>query len=291
MSTQVQGAQNEGTPAATENPVLIAGKDENSNIRIPLVLLANGHLVVEVSDRLDTTAGPSTLGDLNAAASISTVGMGQCVFALDDSAFVGIFEFQGLVGDTWRRIDAKQSALKGYKAVWTVNGSINGDNYMVHCSGMSKCRIIITSYTSGSVSVVAIEASQADGLRNFLNRSPNVFNTVAASAAGDTAIWTPANGRKFRLQRMMISITDNATQTTSGVVTIKLRDNTTDLNLTHSVFVPASLLDTTGVLYVSPWIDLGDGILSAAANNVLNVNLSNALLTGVVRVIVAGMEE
>jgi hypothetical protein len=35
---------------------------------------------------------------------------------------------------------------------------------------------------------------------------PNVFKTATASAAGNTALWAPASGKKFRLMRFMIQV-------------------------------------------------------------------------------------
>jgi hypothetical protein len=124
-----------------------------------------------------------------------------------------------------------------------------------------------------------------------LQRTPFVFKTVQATASGSTALWTPAAGRKFRLMRYSVFVTDNAIRAAAGVLTVSLLDSAADIAQDHDIFVPSSALDTTGALYSSGWIDLGNGVLSAAANNVLNVNLSAALTAGNVRVIACGTEE
>ncbi|SRR5216683_598162 len=121
--------------------------------------------------------------------------------------------------------------------------------------------------------------------------TPNVFNTVATAAAGNTALWTPAAGKKFRLMRYMVSVTDNATQAVLGTLTVSLNDAGAAIGQAHDVFVPAVGLVNTGSLYGSPWIDLGNGILSAAINQALNVNLSAALTAGTARVLCCGREE
>ena len=125
---------------------------------------------------------------------------------------------------------------------------------------------------------------------------PYVFKTVQANALGDTALWTPASGKKFRLMRLYVMVPTNCTIAARGVLTILLRDGTTALAVAMDVWlgqtapvetasnIPPQALD-------SGWIDLGVGILSAAPNNVLNVNLSAALASGNVRVMVAGTEE
>ena len=122
-------------------------------------------------------------------------------------------------------------------------------------------------------------------------RTPNIFRTATATASGDTAVWTPAASKKFRLMGFLIEATQDAATAGGAVITIALRDATTALNLTVSVFVPAVAATTLGAGYSSEWIDLGNGPLSAAANNVLNVNLSAALTSGTVRVIAIGTEE
>ena len=52
--------------------------------------------------------------------------------------------------------------------------------------------------------------------------------------------------------------------------------------------IPAATGAAFGSGDESPWIDLGNGFLSSAANNVLNLNLSFALTGGVVNVIACG---
>ena len=122
-------------------------------------------------------------------------------------------------------------------------------------------------------------------------RTPVIFKSVQANAAGNTALWTPAAGTKFRLMRYRVEVTGNATLAAGAVLTIKLLDAAADTNQTSDSFVPGAAVSTQGCQYQSGWIDLGNGLLSAAANNVLNVNLSAALTAGNVRVDAIGTEE
>jgi hypothetical protein len=123
-------------------------------------------------------------------------------------------------------------------------------------------------------------------------RTPAVFKTINTAANGNTAIWTPAAGTKFRLMRYQVIVTGNAATAGGAVVTVSLNDAGGDIGQAHDLFIPnAAPAAPFGTLYVSPWIDLGNGVLSAAANNVLNVNLSAALTAGKVRVIACGTEE
>ena len=122
-------------------------------------------------------------------------------------------------------------------------------------------------------------------------RTPSSFKSATATASGNTAVWTPGSSKKFRLMRYRVEVTANAAQATGGVITLQFQDNTTALALSHSVFVPATAGATMSGSYISGWIDLGNGILSSTANNVLNINLSAALTSGTVAVIACGTEE
>lgn len=128
-----------------------------------------------------------------------------------------------------------------------------------------------------------------DGTNSVQLRTPNVFRTVSATASGNTAAWTPAGGKKFRLMRLGIDVTGNSSTVGGAVIVISFQDSAADINVTFSVFVPTAAL--TGLALYTQTVDLGNGFLSAAANNVLNVNLSAALATGAVRVRMEGTEE
>lgn len=87
-------------------------------------------------------------------------------------------------------------------------------------------------------------------------RTPTTFKNFsdAAIGAGEVAIWTPAAGKKFRLMGYVV---------TQGVATglVTLRDNTAGTTI---LTIPPH---TIGVALAGP--NMGNGILSAAANNVL----------------------
>jgi hypothetical protein len=83
----------------------------------------------------------------------------------------------------------------------------------------------------------------------------NVFKSVNALAiTSEATVWTPASGKKFRLMGFVL---------TQGVLTgaVTLRDNTAGATI---LVIPPQ---TAGVS--SPPANLGNGYLSAAANNVL----------------------
>ncbi|MGI8467733.1 MAG: hypothetical protein ACR2N3_04705 [Pyrinomonadaceae bacterium] len=95
---------------------------------------------------------------------------------------------------------------------------------------------------------------QSNGAGNFdAVRTVKVFKPLTAvSIAAEAAVWTPAAGKKFRLMGGVI--------TTSVAGNITFKDNTAGTTI---MVVPV----TAGVPVVIP--PMGNGILSAAANNVL----------------------
>lgn len=142
-----------------------------------------------------------------------------------------------------------------------------------------------------TVTQIEAIAGLSNGQTIDIARVANVFKGVQANASGDTAVWTPAAGKKFRLQGFRIQIGGDATISPAATVTFVLRDNVTAIAFTKIViYVPVAV--TPGEVYQSPWLFIPNGgILSAAANNVLNMNLSAALAAGNVQVATMGTEE
>lgn len=123
-------------------------------------------------------------------------------------------------------------------------------------------------------------------------RTANVFHT--ASLAADGAIWTPsASTLKFRLMGFDISVTSEAA--ISGGATecvIALLDGSTDIGLSWTVYIPAaSVAAPFGCQKIATIALPGNGILSAAANNVLTLDVETSLTTGKFIVNAWGTEE
>ena len=95
------------------------------------------------------------------------------------------------------------------------------------------------------------------------SRTPNKFFTaqVNASTTGNSAVWTPTSGKKFRLMRFQITAQGLAA-TATGVVTVTFQDATTQINTgAYDVDVPAVANVVSGTDNISgAWIDLGNGI-------------------------------
>lgn len=136
-----------------------------------------------------------------------------------------------------------------------------------------------------------VQIGALDGTGNIQAlRTPAVFKTTTATASGNTALWTPAAGKKFRLMGYIIQVTAFAASATPAIE-ITFQDGAAAIGLGSSLSVPAVGASTGGVLLNTGDVQLGNGKLSAAANNVLNINLNAALTAGLVRVTVWGTEE
>lgn len=119
-------------------------------------------------------------------------------------------------------------------------------------------------------------------------REATVYHTAFVTASGTTAVWTPTAGTSFRLMGYSIDIAGTAAAT--GVQHIELLDSATVIK-NHLATVLQTFAPTTALQGVTISVDLGQGQLSAAPDNVLNVNLSEAMASGGVAVNVWGTEE
>jgi hypothetical protein len=147
-------------------------------------------------------------------------------------------------------------------------------------------------------------ALAALGLTHFYNpataaweraRTPTTYKYVNVStpSAGNTTVWTPTTGKKFRLMAALIVVTGNANRAAGGQVQLQLTDGaggTTIIGTT--TYVPTTSGTVMGSDFNSGWMVLpGNGYLSAAANNVLVLNTGAAITTGAVAVTAVGTEE
>ncbi len=121
-------------------------------------------------------------------------------------------------------------------------------------------------------------------------RFPTVYRSGVVTAAGSTAVWTPAAGKRFVLLGYHLFLIGNSIQAAAGVITVNLQDAATLLGLSHSIYVPSAAANIFGGTPIAT-LEFPAGITSAANNNALNVNLSAALTAGGVRSVVWGVEE
>lgn len=125
-------------------------------------------------------------------------------------------------------------------------------------------------------------------------RTPASFHNTGGAgvtAAGSTGVWTPAAGKKFRLMRYIIQITGDATVAAAGRVLVRWMDGAVSMGTGVLAWVPNVALNNGSVIWSTGWVDLGNGYLSVAANNLLNLDLSVALTAGAVSALAIGTEE
>lgn len=139
---------------------------------------------------------------------------------------------------------------------------------------------------AGSVGMVKVGTPGASvetvrGLKNFLS--------IFVTAAGDTALWAPVAGTRFRLMRYRYTLLGNSTMAAAGTLSLQLKDGAT-VAFIERMYVPAAAANVLGG-YQSPWMDLGNGWLSSALAQTLFANLSSALVTGGIQIQLAGMLE
>lgn len=120
----------------------------------------------------------------------------------------------------------------------------------------------VTSTGIPAAALLAFNGSTYDRLR-----VPIVFKAINGVAIGaEATVWTPGAGKKFRLMGFMLAVDTGAGQLT-------LRDNTA------GTIIWTTRVQQNVALITPP---LGNGILSAAANNVLTATSSVANnLTGI----------
>lgn len=89
-----------------------------------------------------------------------------------------------------------------------------------------------------------------------------------------------------------VFVSENASIASGAVVTLQFSDASSVLGIAFDTFIPTTAVTTIiGDGFESGPTNIGNGILSAAANNVLNLNVGVALATGTIRVNVWGTEE
>lgn len=117
----------------------------------------------------------------------------------------------------------------------------------------------------------------------FVSRGATVFHSVEVSAAGNTVVWTPTAGQRFVLMGATISVC--GALAVAGKLAIQLRDGAATVLGRWNAFVSDTIAGDTQM-----GADFGEGQVSAALNNALNVNLDTALASGTVAINVWGIE-
>jgi hypothetical protein len=120
-----------------------------------------------------------------------------------------------------------------------------------------------------------------------IQRTPTTWKVGNTAAAGQTALWTPTAGKKFRILGGVLMLSKEAT--CAGAFAFGLQDGA-GANVVY-FNISAVALAAIGACTIIPLALPGNGYPSTAINNVLNFNLGAALTAGLVSASVWGTEE
>jgi hypothetical protein len=122
--------------------------------------------------------------------------------------------------------------------------------------------------------MLAISAASAGPF--YYQRTPAIFRSASGSSGLNT-IWTPASAKKFRLMRYKIEAESDMHVTAATTVTLSLLDGGVGMGFQHLVYIPTTGGTALNGYWESDWIDLGNGYVSAAANNIMQLGISGPL--------------
>lgn len=261
----------------------------------------NGYYLIQTSDPANTNETPSQVavvaqanGQTSAFAGAVTKRYWQ-IKVINGNVAVTAFE---LTSSEWQ--GAPGVAINPSTGAQNLDGTAVADAVQPAAGPVQPYMNVNGNLRSGPGAVtIMLAGAGGSGGPFYFQRTPNIFKTtqVAATTSGNSAVWTPTSGKKFRLMRFQIQGV-NLVATAATVLTISFQDNTTGMTIgTYDVLLPASATATGllvgGVQFDSGWIDLGNGFISAAANNVLNLNIGATITgaTGSFRVNCCGTEE
>ncbi len=173
------------------------------------------------------------------------------------------------------------AATAAYSFVWN-RGSNSWDRLQLGNANADN-----NTFKTGHLAVVSLE-TKWNGFGADRIRVANHFKRGKANVLGSTTIWSPTAGKKFRLMAYKIGLTGNAVVATAAEVDFVFSDGATQLDIGETLYVPAT---ASGSNIIGEWVDLGNGYISATADNVLSVVLPVALASGNCVIQVMGTEE
>jgi hypothetical protein len=127
---------------------------------------------------------------------------------------------------------------------------------------------------------------------SFQGTTPTIWRGNQFTAAGQNILWTPPSAKKARLMKYKIEVSEDAT-ISGGPLPINLAF--TEIlgtasqatfaypgwGFTHRLVVPSAVLATSGSLYDSDWIDLGNGQLLTSAATASVATQGGSLAMGI----------
>jgi hypothetical protein len=236
---KVQGMAADGGLASGVNPVVIGVRDSSGNIVVPWSGSSNTDAVASQVTNLRVLSsmlaynGTTWDRQRSANAAANTTGTGLLG--------AGLLAFDGT---NYQLLKAETAANPNLRVgIW--NGAVQAQIRTLADDLSNSAALSCYSFQSGY-----------NGINWDRVRVANVFKPVSLGAGtAETTIWTPAAGKKFRLMGFVL--------TTDVASTLTFKDNTGGT----TIFTSRGGVNTPVVLTPAN----SNGILSAAANNVLTV--------------------
>jgi hypothetical protein len=155
-----------------------------------------------------------------------------------------------------------------------------------------------TNNTTAPTSSTQVGVQASDNLVAL--RTCDTFKTAQVQGGSPLqyGLWTPASGKKYRLMKLWISVSGDANVASGALFTLSFTDGLggTAIGPAFDVWIqPTPTVDVTGIYpglaFSTGQIDLGNGVLSGAANTTLYFVVNDLLANGFIRVNVMGTEE
>ena len=244
---------------------------------------------VDVSDRAGRLLGHVTVDSVSGTVTVSVTGT---VDVADRAA-----RLLGVVTSITNPVDISDRAGRLLGIVASITAAVDVSDRAARQVGVVDTELPAAAALADNLANPTTPQIGADSLLwNPTNaqweraRTPVIWKVVNATAAGNTALWTPTAGKKFRLMGCIVNVSGGVGLAAAGEEVIELRDSATVV-LRVAVRLPAAAGVVVGTDLIEQLDFPGNGYLSAAANNVLNVNLGTAVTAGNVVVNAWGTEE
>lgn len=230
---------------------IIGGDRISSTNPLSVSVAAGGGGAATIADGADATQG-AVADAVVAAGAAGTLSAKLRRLTTDLAALLGLFPAAAASSDT--RTAPTTTDVYAWTMLWTTSVG-------------QRLRNANSAGDGGTAGIAASGLFLYNGASWDRTRTPNVFKVVALTAGtAETTIWTPTSGKKFRLMGFLL--------TPGAASTLTFKDNTSGT----TIFAARAATDTP----IAPG-GLGNGILSAAANNVLTVTRgTSATLDGAV---------
>ena len=170
-----------------------------------------------------------------------------------------------------------QESGNGLMGVGIISGSGVADNSQSYqVSGN-------TTAIGGNISALGMAVTTGSSANSAMLRTPAVFQG-AICVGGVTTVWMPTVGKKARLMKYKLEAAEDVTYSTSatpimlswgwGLSATSAGSIPIQPTGLHRFVAPSSVLATSGDLYNSNWVDMGNGYINGTASQPVQLGLT-----------------